>query len=34
MSEYYMREHLRATCKNLIKMLYPKVYKVYTGINA
>jgi DNA-binding GntR family transcriptional regulator len=34
MSEYYMREHLRATCKNLIKMLYPKVYKIYTGINS
>ncbi|MCF7944295.1 MAG: GntR family transcriptional regulator [Spirochaetia bacterium] len=30
LSEKYMREHLRATCKNLIKLLYPKIYM---GIN-
>lgn len=29
-SEYFMREHLRISCRNLLKMLYPKVY---LGIN-
>lgn len=29
-SEYYMREHLRVTCRNVIEMLYPQVFSTLT----
>lgn len=30
-SEYYMREHLRVTCRNVIQMLYPQVFSSISG---
>ena len=32
-SEYYMRQHLRITCRNLIELLYPQVVSALTEGN-